>query len=155
MSECHARSKHRVKNVLLPCRPVPGGQKWKAARVHLLFVTQCNWKETLTSAFGRFDTYTALLKREQVENDVRRRILQSIPDGAAYYGWCGIASKTIDFLLQFILQQPLLSQLTITVRGHWSWWSHLFVGNILHCCVRAGAAQYGDWKLMAALFTGC
>ena len=29
------------------------------------------------------------------------------------------ASKIIDFLLQFILQQTLLSLLTITVGGHW------------------------------------
>ena len=116
-----------------PVAPFQGDKNGKRRAFICFFVTQCKWKETLTSAFGRFDTYTALLKREQVENDVRRRILQSIPDGAAYYGWCGIASKTIDFLLQFILQQPLLSQLTITVRGHWSWWSHLFVGNILHC----------------------
>ena len=118
-----------------PVAPFQGDKNGKRRAYICFSVTQCKWKETLTSAFGRFDTYTALLKREQVENDVRRRILQSIPDGAAYYGWCGIASKTIDFLLQFILQQPLLSQLTITVRGHWSWWSHLFVGNILHCTV--------------------
>ena len=101
----------------------------------------------MTSAFGRFDTYTALLKREQVENDVRRRILQSIPDGAAYYGWCGIASKTIDFLLQFILQQPLLSQLTITVRGHWvSEGGQLMVTSVpaLNVCECVRKSQYGD-----------
>lgn len=55
------------------------------------------------------------------------------------------ASKIIDFLLQFILQQTLLSLLTITVGGHWisEVGGKLMVTSV-HCCSALSSAQYGD-----------
>ena len=45
------------------------------------------------------------------------------------------ASKIIDFLLQFILQQTLLSLLTITVGGHWIWEGGELMVASVHCSV--------------------
>ena len=62
-------------------------------------------------------------------------------------GCRGIASKVIDFLLQYILQQPLLSLLTITVRGHWiSEGGQLMVTSVpaLNVCECVRKSQYGD-----------
>ena len=58
-----------------------------------------------------------------------------------------IASKVIDFLLQYILQQPLLSLLTITVRGHWILeGGQLMVTSVpaLNVCECVRKSQYGD-----------
>ena len=84
----HGRSTHRVKNVLLPCRPFPGGQKWKCTFAFAfewllqLTVQRASEKRHWRPLSDVLTGYTALVKREQVENDGRRRIFQSIPDGA-------------------------------------------------------------------------
>ena len=119
----HGRSTHHVKNVLLPCRPFPGGQKWKCtfafAFEWLALIQQCaSEKRHLTSAgLGRFDRLHGTAEKRTgwkwrpspyFTIDSRWGRVTLVRD---------IASKVIDFLLQFILQQPLLSLLTITVAG--------------------------------------
>ena len=160
MSQCHTWSTHRVKNVLLPCRPFPEGQKWKCT---FAFAFECStvlkWKETLTSALGRFDRlHGSGEKRTGWKWRPSPYFTIDSRWGRLLRWWCGIATKIIDFLLQLILQQPLLSLLTITVRGHWiSEGGQLMVTSVpaLNVCECVCKSQYGDWKLMAALFTGC
>ena len=75
------------------CYPVarfPGGQKWKCiicfyiGAVVALYSAQVKRDIDVLSS-DVLTGYTALVKREQVENDARRRIFQSIPDGAVCY----------------------------------------------------------------------
>ena len=82
----HAEHASR-KKCFVTLSPVSIGGKNGNVRLLLhLSALQCSsekrhWRQLWDVLTG----YTALVKREQVENDGRRRILQSIPDGADYY----------------------------------------------------------------------
>ena len=83
-----------------------------------LHFTVRKWKETLTSSRR---TFWQVTRRWWKENRLKMTPV-AVFFNRFRMGSCvtlvrGIASKTIDFLLQFILQQPLLSLLTITVGG--------------------------------------
>ena len=126
------------------CYPVARfhrGQKWKCT---FAFAFECStvlkWKETLTSAPGRFDRlHGSGEKRTGWKWRPSPYFTIDSRWGRLLRRWCGIATKIIDFLLQLILQQPLLSLLTITVRGHWIWEGGEVDGHIcsskMHCSV--------------------
>ena len=118
----HAEHASR-KKCFVTLSPFPEGQKWKCT---FAFAFECStvlkWKETLMSALGRFDRlHGSGEKRTGWKWRPSPYFTIDSRWGRLLRRWCGIATKIIDFLLQLILQQPLLSLLTITVRGHWIW----------------------------------
>ena len=141
---CHnvTRAEHASrKKCFVTLSPVSRGTKMEMYVCFCIWVVVAvnsavrKWKETLTSSLGRFDRLHGTGEKRTgwkwrpspyFSIDSRWGCVTSVR---------GIASKIIDFLLRFILQQPLLSLLTITVGGHWIWEGGELMVASVHCSV--------------------